>query len=143
MLKLTMETTEIRHKNLLKLIAMYETQSDLALAIGCTPGYINQLKLKDRPISEKTARKIEKKLNLPANFFEKQEDKTVTEPNNIAETPKIYTNEAFLLLEHEWNALTPITRAFIEDFIKKLRKKSIKKNDVKFLHSVLDKIAKD
>jgi plasmid maintenance system antidote protein VapI len=65
------EINQTRHQNLLKLIDSFDNQNSLAYALGFSPGYINQLVNKRRPITEKTARKIEKKLSLTTGCLDK------------------------------------------------------------------------
>ncbi len=61
----------LRIENLKLLIVKYDNnQAKLSVALDETPGYISQLKLGTRPINEKTARKIEKKLSLPADWMD-------------------------------------------------------------------------
>ncbi len=61
----------MRQQNLRKLLIEYETQEVLADKIGVSPGYVSQLLNGTRPITEKTARKFEKRLNLPEFWFDR------------------------------------------------------------------------
>jgi len=65
-----MDISENRVKSLLALQDKAGSQKQLAISLDCTPGYIGQLTSGYRPITEKNARKIEKKLNLPANWMD-------------------------------------------------------------------------
>ena len=64
---------QIRLQNLDLLIEKYGSQDELASRIGCTAGYVNQIKKGRRPLSEKAARKFEAKLSLPNMFFDTDE----------------------------------------------------------------------
>lgn len=63
----------IRQNIFKKLCDSYETQAEFAIAINVTPGYVHQLYKGIRPITEKTALKIAKKLKLPDDFFNQSE----------------------------------------------------------------------
>lgn len=56
--------TEIRRKNLNKILATFKTQQELADVMGTTVGYLNHLLGGYRSIGEKAARKIEMNLGF-------------------------------------------------------------------------------
>ena len=66
-----METIKNRTINLVALEARFERKQDFAEAIGVTPGYVVQMRKGNRPITEKTARKIELQLGLPDGWLDK------------------------------------------------------------------------
>lgn len=66
-----METAHIRRQNLQSLVSEKGTQEILADLLGVSPGYISQLTLGTRPITEKTARKYERALGLEAQWFDR------------------------------------------------------------------------
>lgn len=68
------KTNERRMRNLRAVIASYEQQTHLATELGWTPSYLSQLVGPNptRPISEKTARHVEQKLELENGFLDSQ-----------------------------------------------------------------------
>jgi SOS-response transcriptional repressor LexA len=62
--------SEIRRINFQEIVNQYSSQEAIADAIGVTAGYISQLVTGNRDMGEKSARKIEKKLNLPLNCLD-------------------------------------------------------------------------
>ena len=67
------DKAEVRLSNLRKLVTEHEGMNNLARKLGMAKGaYISQLLMEDppRPFTEKTARKWERKLNLPTGFFD-------------------------------------------------------------------------
>lgn len=73
-----------RVKSLLELQAKAGTQKQLAISLDCTAGYIGQLTTGYRPITEKNARKIEKKLNLPANWMDYDHSMETASHQNVS-----------------------------------------------------------
>lgn len=69
-----MKEMEIRLINLKKLESRYKTQVELAEAIDFSTGYLNHLMTGHRNIGEKTARKIESKLDLPRGWMDNLHD---------------------------------------------------------------------
>lgn len=66
-----MDTYEIRRKNLHQLIAKYEGPANLSRRLRHKgTSYLSQLSVGRRPITEKTAREIEKELRLPHGWFD-------------------------------------------------------------------------
>ncbi len=71
-----MEMYEIRRKNLNLLIAQYDGPTALARKLHHKgTSYISQLSKGRRPVTEKTAREIEKQLRLPKGWFDGPGDK--------------------------------------------------------------------
>ncbi|MEE8128162.1 helix-turn-helix transcriptional regulator [Candidatus Vondammii sp. HM_W22] len=71
--KIDMDKLILRVENLKLLIVKYgNNQAKLAAALNETPGYISQLKLGTRQITEETARKMEKELSLPADWMDRE-----------------------------------------------------------------------
>ncbi|WP_299074954.1 S24 family peptidase [uncultured Paraglaciecola sp.] len=62
--------SQIRIKNIELLEGRYDQKQDFAHTIGVTPSYVAQLKRNGRPITEKTARKIEALLGLPKYWMD-------------------------------------------------------------------------
>lgn len=77
---------KIRQNNLKTISYGYDAQSGLADALGFTAGYINQLLLGTRPITEKSARKFEIKLRLPEFTLDKPS-------NDVFESNATYANQ--------------------------------------------------
>lgn len=69
-----MEMTEIRKSNLRMLVGRYETQYAFAAAANMNVQYLNQLLTGKRNLGEKTARKIEKSMNLDAGWLDRAMD---------------------------------------------------------------------
>lgn len=66
-----MDIYEIRRKNLHQLIQKYEGAARLARRLGHKGNsYLSQLSTGHRPVTERTARDIEKQLNLPNLWFD-------------------------------------------------------------------------
>ena len=85
---------ERRRVRLRELIERYGSSAKLADALGCTPGYISQLLTKRRPVTEKTARKFERTLDLPEYWFDQRHtdaaaDKVEPGPQIRARVPLI------------------------------------------------------
>ena len=59
------EISEIRKSNLLKIVESFESQREMADAIGMTPAQLNHLLTGFRGIGEKVARRIEESLRMP------------------------------------------------------------------------------
>jgi hypothetical protein len=67
------EPLETRKKNLKMLVAQWEGPTNLARKIGQQgPSYISQMLGGHRPITGKTARKIEEKLGLESGWMDKE-----------------------------------------------------------------------
>ncbi|MBI4695537.1 MAG: helix-turn-helix domain-containing protein [Gammaproteobacteria bacterium] len=65
---------DIRVANLQALVAKEGSQRALADRLGVTPGHISQMLNGTRPITEKTARKIEKRLRLEREWMDRSAD---------------------------------------------------------------------
>jgi DNA-binding transcriptional regulator YdaS (Cro superfamily) len=62
---------EIRKKNFKALVAQWEGPTNLAKKLGYTgPSYVSQMVSGNRPITEKTARQIEAKLDLAIGWLD-------------------------------------------------------------------------
>lgn len=61
---------EFRRNRLQELVVKHGSIAKLAENLNVTPGYISQLLNKHRPITEKTARKIESSLRLEENWLD-------------------------------------------------------------------------
>jgi len=61
---------KIRREKFTKLVDKHPNQEELAEELGVSAGYISHLKTGYRPITEKTARKFEKKLRLDPGYFD-------------------------------------------------------------------------
>lgn len=66
-----MDIFDIRQANLITVESKFGMKKEFAAAVDVTPAYIRQLKKGDREINEKTARKIERRLNLPPSFLDR------------------------------------------------------------------------
>lgn len=64
------EMSEIRLTNLKRIANKYESQRELSDALDLTPAYLNHLMTGYRNIGEKTARKIEARLDLPRGWLD-------------------------------------------------------------------------
>lgn len=62
--------SEIRRINFQEIVNKYPNQEAVAEIIGVTAGYVSQLVTGNRDMGEKSARNIEKKLNLPENSLD-------------------------------------------------------------------------
>lgn len=86
---------EIRRHAFTKLVDNYPNQEELADKLGLSPGYISHLKTGYRPITEKSARKFEKKLSLCAGFFDESDridcEVMRQEISNVEPGPRIGT----------------------------------------------------
>jgi transcriptional regulator with XRE-family HTH domain len=74
MTKTLNQTEENRRERLLELKNRHGSIAKLAENVGVTPGYISQLLNKRRPITEKTARKIETTLMLEQGWLDRVSD---------------------------------------------------------------------
>lgn len=69
-----MQIMEVRRKRLGTLIKQWGGPTNLANKLGLSgPSYLSQLRSKNRPITEKVARGIEAKLQLPPGWFDSLE----------------------------------------------------------------------
>lgn len=91
--------TTVRQNIFKQLCDSYGSRAEFAVAINVTPGYVHQLYKGLRPITEKTALKIAKKLNLPNDFFDKGEK---------SKEPKIQANAEWLGGFDLWDDKTPL-----------------------------------
>jgi phage repressor protein C with HTH and peptisase S24 domain len=95
------KTKEIRRINLQKIEQTYDTQAELADRLEIAPAYLNHLLTGHRPIGEKTARKIENRLNLPYLSLDFETAQQVIE---IKEKRQEYSFGGFDL----WDSHTPL-----------------------------------
>ena len=65
-----MNAQAARVKRLQALVDEYGSQEKLGEQLGVTPGYISQLVIGHRPITEKTARKYERLCNKPQGWLD-------------------------------------------------------------------------
>lgn len=77
-----MDIYEKRRLNLLRIQSQFRHQKDLADALGLAPAYVSQLlaeskKKGSRNIGERSARKIEKKLNLQKFYLDELHSNSV------------------------------------------------------------------
>lgn len=89
-----MDIQHIRRKRLERLINEYGTQEKLGEVIGISTGYVNHMFTAYRPITEKSARRIEKACNKPDGWMD-------TDPGDN--------------LSEEWNSLLAIFREAPEE----------------------------
>jgi len=61
---------EIRHANLLRLLAEHDQDIDFAEACGLVPGHLSQLKNGTRNVGNDVARRIEQKKRLPEGWMD-------------------------------------------------------------------------
>lgn len=62
----------VRRKNLKILAAQWGSMANLAKQLGISPGYASQLGSGYRPFTEKTARKCEERLGIPAGWLDEE-----------------------------------------------------------------------
>lgn len=68
-------TVETRRRNIRLLAAQWDGATGLARKLGLSgPSYISQLTRGTRPVTEKTARKLERQLDLPAGWLDRDHD---------------------------------------------------------------------
>lgn len=83
-----MDIYEIRRKNLHQLIQKYEGAARLARRLGHKGNsYISQLSTGHRPVTERTARDIERELRLPTLWFDAPPGATVKSLEPVAQPP--------------------------------------------------------
>lgn len=68
-------TNKIRQKRLLEALAEFEgSQAELADIAGVAPSYLTRIKNGTKPLSNDSARKLERELGYPAFWFDKNDD---------------------------------------------------------------------
>jgi hypothetical protein len=65
-----MQIYDIRYENFRRLVAEYGSLARLAKAADMNPSHLSQINIKHRPIGERLARRMEKKLKRPRGWFD-------------------------------------------------------------------------
>lgn len=81
---------ELRKKNLKALVRQWEGPTNLARKLGYQgPSYVSQMVSGNRPITEKTARAIERALDLPTGYLDTAHDIKTTARAVVLDTQLI------------------------------------------------------
>ena len=95
---------EVRRAVFSQMADNYPNQLELAERLKLSAGYISHLKTGYRPITEKSARKFERLLNLPSGYFDKKSQ--VEEPKG--DYKSVESNAEFIGSPDLWDSDTPI-----------------------------------
>jgi len=132
----------IRLNQLVLLVQKYENnQKKLAEALDLTPGYINQLLGRVRPITEKSARKFERKLGLDNGWF----DNPITGTFKATEAPDRVqmtgnADPRMASLQAVRNKATPHTDAMIATLITAIQNKTLTEEDAASIEHILKRL---
>lgn len=72
MVLMTMDNmSEVRRRNLYRLVGQYDSQADMARALGMTPQGLSSLLTGARPFGERAARSIERTLHVALGWLDR------------------------------------------------------------------------
>ena len=106
--------SEVRQRNLYRLVNQYESQAELARALGMTPQGLSSLLTGARPFGEKSARNIERTLHLASGWLDRN-------GGSEAGPGMAGLDDSTIQLAREIQTLTPKDRRTVEILVKSLR----------------------
>lgn len=109
-------------------------QADFASAIGRQPDYVSRCLKGSKGIGEDLARDIESKLRLTPGWLDREQGKEGESVPDRAAPPVVE--------EEFWKALSPRTRALVEEVIMKSSRGALRDDDIRLLQDMVDKFSK-
>ena len=106
--------SEVRQRNLYRLVHQYESQAELARALGMTPQGLSSLLTGARPFGEKSARNIERTLHLAPGWLDRN-------GGSEAGPGMAGLDDETLQLAQRIQELTPRDRAAVVKLVESLR----------------------